>query len=135
MIVVLDSGVVGLVTTPNATGEADECNLWLNAHLSVGTTIVLPDIIDYETRRALLHRGYAKRLRELDRLIALVATVQLTRDVLLDAADLWAQARRLGRKTGDDKTLDIDMILCAQTRALRGAGVPPAVVATTNVPV
>ena len=57
MILVLDSGVVGLVTIPNATGEAAACKAWLRAHFAAGTTVILPDIIDYEARRALLHRG------------------------------------------------------------------------------
>ena len=133
MIVVLDSGVVGLVTTPNATGEAAACKAWLRAHGDAGTTVVLPDIIDYETRRALLHRGFASRLRELDALAQTVLTVRVTRAVLLDAAGLWAEARQAGRKTSDDRALDVDVILCAQARSLAGAGVPPAVVATTNV--
>ena len=86
MTVVLDSGVVGLVTMPRATGEAADCLAWLDAHLAAGTTVVLPDIIDYETRRVLLHRGLAKRLRNLDRLVARVVTVRVTWAVLLDAA-------------------------------------------------
>ena len=132
MILVLDSGIVGLVTTPMATGEARECQLWLDAHNIAGTRVVLSDIIDYETRRALLHRGFAARLRMLDDLAATVLTLRVTRQTLLDAASLWADARRLGRKTGGDTALDIDTILCAQTRALGASGLP-VVVATTNV--
>ena len=77
--------------------------------------------------------GLAKRLSELDSLARTVLTARVTQEVLLDAAALWAEARRAGRKTADDRALDIDTILCAQVRAFSGSGVPPAVLATTNV--
>lgn len=133
MYLVLDSRVVGLVTTPNARGEAADCKTWLRAHGVAGTQIVLPDIVDYETRRALLHRGLGSRLANLDALAASVLTLRVTRAVLVDAANLWAEARRAGRKTADDRALDVDVILCAQARALTGPGRRPVVVATTNV--
>jgi hypothetical protein len=43
---------------------------------------------------------------------------------------LWAQARQQGQPTAGDKTIDGDMVLIAQAKALE---VPDVVIATTNV--
>jgi hypothetical protein len=51
---------------------------------------------------------------------------------MLLAADFWAQARRQGRKTADNKALDGDVILAAQASLLTHLG-DNIVVATTNV--
>ncbi len=48
------------------------------------------------------------------------------------AAELWASARKLGKQTADDASLDVDMILCAQALELAQAGLDP-VIATANV--
>ena len=53
---------------------------------------------------------------------------------MLEAANLWAEARIQGIPTADDKSLDADIIICAQYKLLKqeypGRYI---VIATTNV--
>ncbi len=51
---------------------------------------------------------------------------------VLKAAEFWATARKLGRQSADDASLDADMILVAQAGALDRDG-DETVIATTNV--
>jgi len=56
----------------------------------------------------------------------------ITTPVMLKAAEFWAAARKMGRQSADDASLDADMILVAQARVLDREG-DEAVIATTNV--
>jgi predicted nucleic acid-binding protein len=95
--------------------------------LDSGVTIILPEIADYEVRRNLLLEGLTKSLARLDRLKEVLIYQPLTTDVMLRAAEMWADARRSGIPTADAKELDGDVILAAQAER---AG---ALVATENV--
>jgi hypothetical protein len=54
-IVLLDSGPLGMVTTPKAKSPIyQECKLWFKSLESKGYTVMLPEIADYEVRRELL---------------------------------------------------------------------------------
>ena len=57
MIVLLDSGPLGLVTNPRATPENQRCKQWLVALLASGVRVLVPEIADYEIRRELLRAG------------------------------------------------------------------------------
>lgn len=54
--------------------------------------------------------------------------------MLKEAATLWAEARSQGIPTADEKSLDVDIILCAQwkllTQEFSGRSI---IIATTNV--
>ena len=54
MILLLDTGVLGVVTNPKATPTNEECRVWLRDMLVQGTRVVIPEIADYELRRELL---------------------------------------------------------------------------------
>ena len=132
-IVLLDSGPLGMVTTPKAKSPIyQECKRWFNSLEPKGYTVVLPEIADYEVRRELLRAGKVAGIRRLDQLKAAITYYPITTTVMLKAAELWAEARRRGRPTADPKALDGDVILAAQAILVEEEG-NEVIVATTNV--
>lgn len=138
MIVFLDSGVLGLLSSPYPQGEARECGEWLYKLLTRSVYVVSSDICDYEVRRglklALIDRPERSGLQQLDALVNLIDFLPLTRDVMELAADLWARARSEGKATANDKNIDGDMIISAHWSILndRYPG-REVIVVTTNV--
>ena len=63
--VVLDSGVLGLVTNPSAAPEPEACKTWLKRLLLGGVTVAVPEIADYEVRRELIRADKLRGLRTL----------------------------------------------------------------------
>ena len=56
-LILLDSGPLGMVTNPKATGIPLDCQLWLKSLLRRGERVAIPEISDYEVRRELLRAG------------------------------------------------------------------------------
>lgn len=101
-IVLLDSGPLGMVTNPKASSiEAEECKLWLNSLPLKGYIVMLSEIADYEVRRELIRAGKKAGIRRLDQLKSQLPYRPITTEVMLLAAQLWAQARRAGRPTAE----------------------------------
>lgn len=128
--VLLDSGPLGLLTHPRAD-QNQEAREWLTALVEAGTVVVLPEIIDYELRRKMLHLGSTVSVRHLDVLKENVTYAPLTTRIMLRAARLWADARKRGLPTAPDERLDIDVILAAQAQDSIG-DTGSVVVATGN---
>jgi hypothetical protein len=122
MIVFLDSGVLGKLCNPNKKGEAAECENWLFSWLTKGAYVVTSDICDYEVRRSFILESKKKpninSIENLDELKDIINFLPLTSEVLLKAAELWATARTQGIPTADKKSLDVDIIICAQWQLL-----------------
>ena len=93
---------------------------------------MIPEISDYEARRELLRAEKTRGLARLDGLKGALAFVPITTAAMLLAAEFWAAARKLGRKSAADDSLDADMILAAQAAILSREG-DEAIIATTNV--
>jgi predicted nucleic acid-binding protein len=133
----LDSGILGLLSSPYQAGEARECSEWLYRLLSRGVYVVSSDICDYEVRRglklALINRPFKSGLKQLDALTNVINFLPLTKEVLKIASDLWAQARSQGKTTANDKNIDGDMIIAHWS--ILSAKYPgrEVVVVTTNV--
>jgi hypothetical protein len=53
-IVFLDTGIIGLITSPRKQGIALECEQWVLGLLAKGVNIVSSEICDYEVRRNLI---------------------------------------------------------------------------------
>lgn len=134
----IDSGILGLLANPNKKGEAADCEQWLLGLLSKGVFVLTSDICNYEVRRNLILESRKKpsinSVASLDELKGLIAFLPLSNEVMLEAANLWAEARIQGIPTADDKSLDADIIICAQYKLLEqeypGRYI---VIATTNV--
>ena len=131
---VLDSGPLGLwLQRPDEPGAA-AAQQWLAGHLARRTTVVVPEIADYEVRRELVRLKKHKALRRLDEFIAQLPGryLPITTDAMREAARLWADVRGRGLPTADPKALDGDVILAAQVRT-SNLKWSDTVVATTNV--
>ena len=133
MIVLFDSGPLGILTNPKGPPETLECNHWVESLLLKGYRMILPEIADYELRRELLRANKLKGIRRLDDCkLHLLEYLPITTPVILKAAKLWAESRLAGIPTADPKELDGDVILAAQG-LLVGEGGEKVVIATTNV--
>jgi predicted nucleic acid-binding protein len=132
LIVLLDAGPLGMITNPKSSPENEACKNWLASLAFNGVEIVIPEIADYEVRRELLRAGKERGLGRMDALKGMLRYAPITTPVMLRAAELWAEARKAGRQSADDASLDADMILAAQAGSLVRAG-DETVIATTNV--
>ncbi|NEP91225.1 MAG: type II toxin-antitoxin system VapC family toxin [Okeania sp. SIO2C2] len=139
MIVILDSGVLGLLASPVKNisqakySEISQCNEWLYELLAKSRYVVTSQISDYEVRRELI-RIKSEGLEILDSLKDVVDFLPLTTEVMNKAAEFWAKARQNNIPTTDNKNIDADMIISAQWNILcqeaPGRGI---YVATTNI--
>jgi predicted nucleic acid-binding protein len=128
--IILDSGPLGLITNPKLSPESVACTQWLQAHITAGNRMIIPEIADYEVRRELLRANKTKGIVRLNALAKSIEYLPLTTEAMNQAAKLWAQARQTGQPTAGDKTIDGDMILVAQAMILEN---PDVVIATTNI--
>jgi predicted nucleic acid-binding protein len=131
-VVLLDTGPLGLITNPRASQEADACNHWLQALVLQGMQVKIPEIADYELRRELLRADKFNGIKRLDDLRRYLDYIPITTQTMLKAAQFWAQVRKQGMPTADNKALDGDVILAAQAAIIREEGYE-VVIATTNV--
>ena len=129
----LDSGPLGIVTNPKAASPlSQEGKVWLQSLPLKGYIVMLPEIADYEVRRELIRAGRTAGIRRLDQLKSQIPYRPLTTEVMLLAAQLWADARNRGKPTADRNALDGDVIRAAQAIWEVNAG-NEVVIATTNV--
>lgn len=92
--VMLDSGPLGRIAHPRPNREIAD---WLEGLLSSGVAVIIPEIPDYEVRRNLLLERLTKSVERFDRLKDALIYQPLTTDVMLRAAEMWAEARRTGK--------------------------------------
>ncbi len=129
VLILLDTGPLGMITHTRGNAQCQACKVWFNA---LSDRVLLPEIADYELRRELLRAGKIRGLRQLDQLKTIVSYLPITTEVMLKAAELWAQARNQGYPTAPPAALDGDVILAAQALLLRSQGYD-TIIATTNV--
>lgn len=125
-VVLLDAGPLGIASHPR---PSPEILAWLSRLDAAGVELLIPEVADYEVRRELLRANRMRGIQRLDELKTTLRYLPITTDAMLRAAELWADARRHGKPTASDASLDADVILAAQARTITGKDV---VVATMN---
>jgi predicted nucleic acid-binding protein len=138
MIVFTDTGVLGLLSSPNDNLEAQQCQRWLYSLLARGVYVITSDLCDYEVRRSLILDAIRKpkqqALNNLDGLENLIDFLPITKPIMRHAAQLWAFSRSQGMPTADEKNIDADVIIAAQCQLFQQENLGQTlVIATTNV--
>lgn len=132
-LLILDTSVVGAITNPKQTNViVRDCQIWFRTSLERQSIFVLPEIVDYELRRELLRGKKINGLKQLDELKSVIYYHPIDSEIMLVAAQLWAESRQRGMTTADPRELDGDVILAAQSRQLQAQGYGVTIV-TTNV--
>lgn len=132
LLILRDSGPLGLVTNPRNTPETSACGHWIQAMVARGRRVLVPEVTNYEARRELLRAGRAAGIRILDELKARIGYEPIRTETMVLGAEYWASARRRGRPTACDDSLDADMILVAQAGLLQSATIE-VIIASDNI--
>ena len=127
MVVVLDSGILGQLVHKDGAKRA-KVEAFLETHQPEITALVIPEIADYEVRRSLLKIGSIGSVKMLDQLVAIAKYEPFSTPQVRRAAEIWAHCRKNGFPFCDDKELDGDCFVIAQTESYG----PTATVLTTN---
>jgi predicted nucleic acid-binding protein len=131
-IIFLDSGPLGDACRKRGHPAVENITLWHHYARANGAVVAIPEIADYEVRRGLLLSGAIEGIKRLDDLREeLRFYIPISTVAMRQAAELWADARKQGFATGDDKELDADVILAAQAQHFTGL-TDTLVVATYN---
>ncbi len=112
-VILLDAGPLSLVIHPGGGEDADAAKGWVRGLLDAGVPVLVPEISDYEVRRELLRVGKARSVLRLDRLAEDLGYLPITTEAMRLAARFWAEARKQGRPTAPNESLDADVILAA----------------------
>lgn len=124
----LDTNILGQIVQPVAEKNRPVVTIVTRLFEDVRYQICLPEIVDYELRRKLLHlaqhphqaRKWAREaLKALDRFV-LRNYIPITTETMRLAAELWAQTRISGLPRGSEEELDVDVILAAQAQQTGG---------------
>jgi predicted nucleic acid-binding protein len=118
--ILLDAGPLGRIVHPRSSPDNDAAKSWLDELLAREIVVIVPEIADYEIRREAIRLGSIKTIRRLDRLTLQLTYLPLDTETMRLAAELWAEARRMGQAAANDASLDADMILVAQARLAGG---------------
>lgn len=137
-IIVLDTSPLGMASNPKASPENNAIKKRLFALVENGAIVVVPEIADYEVRRELIRAGKTAGIESLDVFKVALNYLPIDTQTMLDAAQIWAEARNIGKPATNDLSLDADMILVAQVRAAtrvfaENANGGHTILATTNI--
>lgn len=133
MRLLLDTNLLVRLCHPSSHADVREWYRdWLNHGRAGGDVeFVISAVADYELRRGYmyaLNKGNDTRqsLAQLDELGRTWEVQQISPRNLKDAASMWAEARRGGYSTADERAFDWDILIAAQAKE------EPAIVVTRN---
>ncbi|MEB3309761.1 MAG: hypothetical protein VKJ02_05970 [Snowella sp.] len=139
MIILIDSGVLGILSNPNESAINIKCEEWLYNKIVKGCTILSSQICKYEVKKSLLlvqektsfTVSGTQKLTELENLIDFIDVKASDIEI---ACQLWVQSIVKGIQVAPSMDINFDIIICAQFRRLElenpGREV---VIATTNL--
>ena len=114
-IIVLDSGPLGDACRRRGNQDVESLTDWRIRAKANGLIIAIPEIADYEVRRGLLLANAREGIQRLDQMREeLGHYIPISTAAMRKAAELWADSRRRGNVTADEKALDADVIVAAQ---------------------
>ena len=117
----LDAGPLGDACRRRGNPDVERLRGWLVELMANGVIVAIPGIADHEVRRGLILAGSTEGIGRLDELREeLGFYIPISIEAMRRAAELWADARRRGVVTDDDKEIDADVILAAQAMSLTG---------------
>jgi len=99
-VVVLDTGIAGLLAWRTGIPIVDTCRKWQMELLTQGVRVVLPEIVDYEVRRELVRLNASESIARFDRLALVLEYAPLTTAAMRLAAALWGHSRQQGYADG-----------------------------------
>jgi hypothetical protein len=138
LIVILDTGVLGLICNPNLHPNATKCTNWLYTLLARGVFVVTSELCVYEIERGLflsaIKSGTDYGIKRLEEFREVFEFLPITPELLRESAKLWADAQSRSLGTSNPKNIDVDIILCAQWKMLQNQNPGRyVVVATENI--
>src|SRR5262249_10255227 len=129
-IIVLDSGPLGDACRRRGRPDVDDLAQWRIQAQANGGIMASPENADYEVGKGLPLGGARESIERLANLSdELGFYTPITTAAIRKAAELWADARRKGIGTADEKEIDADVILASQ--ALLFAGLRDRVIVAT----
>ena len=111
-LIILDSAPLGHICNSRNRNDYKKLKDFVK---SLSFSICVPEIIDYELRRNLELEGLRKSVNLLSQFQRRDQILRLESQDLIEAAELWAWCRRRGKPTTENRGLDIDVILVAQS--------------------
>jgi len=93
--VLLDGGPLGLVTNPKRSPISLACTRWLQALITAGNRVIIPEIVDYELRRELIRAKKPVGIAQLDALSQLLEYLPIHTSAMRRAAE--GERARQGR--------------------------------------
>lgn len=133
-ILILDSHPLSLISHPANRPESLNCKSRIQQLVARQVLVAVPEIIDYELRRALILGNKEAGIKNLDKLGEMgLVYIPITSEAMRKAAQLRAWARRTGQQTANNDKIDIDVILAAQSIIISQETGEHTVIATSNV--
>lgn len=114
-VVVFDSKPLGEICNPIKRVQTKKLTNFIREQ---NLAIRVAEITDYELRRELTLQQFNKGLNNLNKFRQKQQIIPIDSESLITATQLWAEIRKTGQATADNKNIDCDVIMVAQALQL-----------------